>query len=340
MSGDGNADNGGLVGGEADWQDVGEITAAEERLLKEVGIQVDLTSENSGVMTSLLTSDKRLFAATGIHSVKLLNSFTKCFDQIGPDTNQKKFMMCTRDRIVLTMMRIKLAISFSALAAFFDVLVQTCSNYFKDSVIVLSKILRCAILWPDKEFILKNMPKCFSKYRCTRVILDAYEIPVEKPKCIQCRVRLYSHYKKNFTAKIMMLCSPSGLITHCSPAFGGRASDKVVTLNTGIYEMCDPGDGIMVDKGFDIDTECQDHLIKLIRPPFMRKKKFSTAESVECAKIARARVHVERIIQRVRQYLFLRNKIPWNLISYLDDIVIIVSGLVNLSKPIMARDKY
>ncbi|KAK3918571.1 Shikimate kinase [Frankliniella fusca] len=238
---------------------------------------------------SLLISDKRLFSATGIHSVQLLNSSTICFGQIAPDPNQKIIVMWTRDMIVITMIRIKLAISFSALAALFDL----------DSVIVLSKVLKCAILWSDKELILKNMPKCSSKYRCTRVILDAYEIPVEKPKCITCRVCLYSHYKKNFTSKVVMLCAPSGLTTHCSPAFGGRASEKVVILNSGVYGMCDPVDGIMVDKGFDTDTECQDHLLKLIRPPFMRKIKFSSAESVECGKIARARVQVVRIILRV-----------------------------------------
>ncbi|XP_052124775.1 uncharacterized protein LOC113215458 [Frankliniella occidentalis] len=218
----------------------------------------------------------------------------------------------------------------STYAAFFDLTIQTCCNYFYDSVIVLSKILTCMIVWPDKEKILKNMPKCFRHYKSTRAILDAYEIPVEKPKCIACRIRLYSHYKKKFTAKVMMICTPSGLVSHCGSSFGGRASDKVVTQATGVYGMCDPGDGLMVDKGFDIDKECQDSLLALIRPPFMRSKtkKFSRAESVQCAKIARARVHVERIIQRVREYHILKFKVPWNIVPYLVNIVVIVCGRV------------
>lgn len=325
------------AGGE--WQTIPNIPEADEKKMKDAGIQV--SDGEISIVSNLLSSNRRLIAATGIHSINLLNELTKCVDDIASESPLKKFSLCTRDRIVLTMMKIKLNISFSALAAIFDLSnSQTCANYFYDTVIILSKVLRCMIFWPEKEDILKNMPKCFSKFKCTRAILDAYEITVEKPKCIKCRVRLYSQYKKNFTAKVMMVCSPSGLITLCAGSFGGRASDKVVTKHTGVYTMCDPGDGLMVDKGFNIDDECTDNMIKLIRPPFQRNKKYSKAESVECAKIARARVHVERVIQRIREFGLLRGKIPWTICPYIDCLVVIASGLVNLGNPILATDKY
>ncbi|XP_052124444.1 uncharacterized protein LOC127749621 [Frankliniella occidentalis] len=228
------------------------------------------------------------------------------------------------------MIKIKLAISFSALAVLFDVTVQTCCNYFYDTVGILSKVLHCMVFWADKEDVLKNLPKCFNRYKCTRVVLDCFEVAIEKSKCIQCRVRSYSHYKKNNTAKFLVLITPSGLVSHMCPAFGGRASDKCITEHSGIYQLCDPGDGIMVDIGYDIDQECLDNMLKLIRPTFLRKsRQFTRAESVECAKIARARVHVERLIQRIRQYQILKNKVPWCIIPYLDDIAVIVSALVN-----------
>ncbi|KAE8745527.1 hypothetical protein FOCC_FOCC007790 [Frankliniella occidentalis] len=317
------------AGGDADYEDVHIVHTDDERKLRDIGIQVDLNN-SSGIFSSVLSSDKKLFSATGIHSLALLDSLTTAFDKLAPASTYGNFSLCTRDRIILTMIKVKLTVSFSSLAAFFDLTIQTCCNYFYDSVIVLSKILTCMIVWPDKEKILKNMPKCFRHYKSTRAILDAYEIPVEKPKCIACRIRLYSHYKKKFTAKVMMICTPSGLVSHCGSSFGGRASDKVVTQATGVYGMCDPGDGLMVDKGFDIDKECQDSLLALIRPPFMRSKtkKFSRAESVQCAKIARARVHVERIIQRVREYHILKFKVPWNIVPYLVNIVVIVCGRV------------
>ena len=77
-----------------------------------------------------------------------------------------------------------------------------------------------------------------------------------------------------------MIVTPSGLICHVCDAFGGRASDKVVTKYSGIYELCERNDGIMVDKGYDIDKECIEYNLRLIRPPFKKKKQFSQAESV------------------------------------------------------------
>lgn len=320
--------------------DLPDINEADAAKLKDVGVQVDFDNFVS-VVSNIVSCDRRLISATGIHSLQLLNSLVKCCDEIAPESSLKKFSLCTRDRIVLCMMKIKLNISFLALAAIFDLNnSQTVANYFYDTVIVLSRVMKSVIFWPDKEDVLKNMPRSFSKFRSTRAILDAYEIPVEKPKCIRCRIRLYSHYKKNFTAKVMMVCTPSGFICLCAGAFGGRASDKVVTKHTKVYEKCDPGDALMVDKGFAIDDECKEYMVNLIRPPFQRNKKYSKSESVQCAKIARARVHVERVIQRVREFELLRGKITWNVCPYLDSLVIIASGLVNLSNPIMALDKY
>lgn len=147
-----------------------------------------------------------------------------------------------------------------------------------------------------------------------------------------------------------MNITPSGLICHCSAAFGGRASDKVITKHAGIYDKCDPGDGVMVDKGYHIEDECAQNMLVLIRPPFLRSRtrRFTRAEAVQCAKIARASVHVERgldyfilyYIQRLRLFNILKNRIPWNIVPFVDNLVIIASALVNLGNPILARNKY
>ena len=315
-----------------------EVPASDRKKLEDVGVQVDADDGMSTFVESISSSDQKLFSCTGIHSVKLLDSITKCFDEIAPE--KKEFKISTRDRILFTMMKIKLGLSFSVLAIFFNLNVQTCSNYFFDTVSVLAQVLKCMIFWPHKETILKNMPKCFKGFEHTRVILDGFEIPIQRSKCVRCRVRSYSDYKKKFTAKCLMICTPSGFICLVCRACGGRASDKFITKHSGVLELCDFGEGVMVDKGFAIDDECDEFCLRLIRPPFLRKNKFSKSESVQCAKIARARVHVERVIQRVREYAFLKNQVPWNLVPCLDDVLIIVSALVNLGPPILANNKF
>lgn len=102
-----------------------------------------------------------------------------------------------------------------------------------------------------------------------------------------------------------------------------------------------PSDAIVVDKGFLIDHECEEKNIKLIRPPFLRKKtQFTEQEAAQTAEIARARVHIERAIQRIKLCRVFKNVIPCTLLPYVQDIMTIVVAPTNLSSPILSRDKF
>lgn len=145
------------------------------------------------------------------------------------------------------------------------------------------------------------MAKCFENFMNTIVILDCTESKVERPKCLSCKIRTYSHYKGNNTIKCMIGNAPDGLITFISNIYGRRASDKHILNESGILNLCTEGDGIMVDKGFLIEKECSEWNFILHRPPFLGKNKQLTLENgMYNTEIARARVHVERTIQRIK----------------------------------------
>lgn len=55
---------------------------------------------------------------------------------------------------------------------------------------------------------------------------------------------------------------------------------------------------------------------------------------LETADIAKARVHVERVIQRLREFELLKDPVPWPLAHYFDDTLIIAAGLTNLGAPV------
>jgi DDE superfamily endonuclease len=81
--------------------------------------------------------------------------------------------------------------------------------------------------------------------------------------------------------------------------------------------------------------------IKLYRPPFLRgKKQFSAAECEETQRIAAARVHVERAIQRMKNYKLLSTIIRSHFFGVLDHIFVVISALVNLEAPILKDDKF
>ena len=97
-----------------------------------------------------------------------------------------------------------------------------------------------------------------------------------------------------------------------SDAWGGRASDKYITENSGILKKLLPGDIILADRGFDIAESVGTMQAKLHIPAFTKgKSQLSPLEVEETRSIANVRIHVERVIGLVRQkFTILQSTLP------------------------------
>lgn len=91
---------------------------------------------------------------------------------------------------MLTLVKIKLNLSFVCIAVLFNISNTTCASYFQLTVELFSSLMKVFVIWPSKEDILMNMPLCFAKFKDTRIVLDCAEIPVEKPACLKCRLSI------------------------------------------------------------------------------------------------------------------------------------------------------
>jgi hypothetical protein len=89
--------------------------------------------------------------------------------------------------------------------------------------------------------------------------------------------------------------STTGAVIFISKLWGGSASDVEITRRSGLIDMLDSRDAVMVDKGFThIKSDLSKKGVQLYCPPFKTKEQF-TKEEVECTRrIASARIHVER----------------------------------------------
>lgn len=76
----------------------------------------------------------------------------------------------------------------------------------------------------------------------------------------------------------------------------------------------------------------------LVRPPSVGADEILSKKDVKLGKvIASIRIHVERIIQRIRLFEMLKPHayVHHSLLKYMDHIVIIACALVNVQKPIL-----
>ena len=170
------------------------------------------------------------------------------------------------------------------------------------------------IFWPDREALRKTMPECFkaSFESKVAVIIDCFEVFIERPSNLLARAATWSNYKHHNTSKVLLGITPQGVVSFVSDCWGGRVSDKYLTEHSGLRQKLLPGDIVLADRGFDIEESVGVMQTKLHIPAFTKGKTQLTAVEVEETRsIANVWIHVERVIGCVRQkYPILQSTIP------------------------------
>ena len=120
----------------------------------------------------------------------------------------------------------------------------------------------------------------------------------------------FSHYKHHNTAKGLIGITPAGAVSFVSDLYTGRASDKIATRDSKLYNLLEAGDSLLADKGFDIEEDLPNG-VSLNIPPFLRGKDcLSIEEEQQTRQIAAVRIHVKRAISRVKTFRILQHVFP------------------------------
>jgi len=244
------------------------------------------------------------------------------------------------DHIKLTLMKIKVDDTFHRLGEQFGISYAQASNVFNSTVPCLAHMLKTFIYFPDPISVKKALPIPFrANYSHVQSIIDCFEIQIQKPTNSVNQALTWSEYKKCNTLKYLISSTPDGFINFVSNGFGGRISDTLITEKSGLLNVLPEECGVMADRGFkQIQTILNQKKCILIRPPTVSSNvKPSKAEVLETKRIASLRIHIERVIRRLREYEMLKPHacIHHNLLPHMDFIVTIASALINLQTPII-----
>lgn len=136
--------------------------------------------------------------------------------------------------------------------------------------------------------------------------------------------------------KVLVGIAPCGAITFVSSAYEGSISDKNLFVRSGLLDLLDAGDLVIADRGFDIQDLLQAHSIQLDIPPFLNKRgKFTPQEDMLTKRSARARIHVERAIERMKKLKIIGYKVPFCMRPIISQVISIIGFLVNYQDPLV-----
>ena len=259
-----------------------------------------------------VTDDEFVLYYTGLPNVQVLKAIFKYvlktmpFEGINKLTPFQEFMC--------TLQKLRSNTPLQGLAYQFGVSKATVSRIISRWLVQMDLRLQDLIIWPDRDNLQKTMPICFQESfgKKVAVIIDCFEIFIDRPSNLKARASTWSNYKHRNTAKVLIGITPQGTVAFMSDAWGGRASDKYITENCGILKKLLPGDIILADRGFDIAESVGLMQAKLHIPAFTKgKSQLSPLEVEETRSIANVRIHVERVIGLVRQkFTILQSTLP------------------------------
>ena len=129
--------------------------------------------------------------------------------------------------------------------------------------------------------------------------------------------------------------SPIGAVVFVSDLYPGSISDKELTRKCGILDMLDKGDALMADRGFDIETDLILRGVRLNILPFLKgKQQLSQSELVKTRRIASLQIHVEREMERLKNFHIFDKPLPPSFRDTANQTFYICAVLTNFYPPL------
>ena len=245
---------------------------------------------------------------------------------------------------LLTVIKLKLSVLTFFLSDLFDVSTSRVSQIFVTWINFMDCVFSPLLKWPTSKQIKKHMPRSFRmSFPKTTCIIDCTEFFIEKPKSPTAQSQTYSSYKHRNTYKALVSITPSGAFNFISNLWGGNTSDRYITKESGFLDNIRPGDEVMADRGFIIRDLLLERRATLNIPPFTKKcswgkgKRLNEKDVQKTKSIACHRIHVERAIQRLKNFRILSSTIPLTMKACANQMIRVCAFFCNLLKPLVTK---
>ncbi|PFX27942.1 hypothetical protein AWC38_SpisGene7348 [Stylophora pistillata] len=273
-------------------------------------------SGNKAPDREFFNTDEKVRFYTGLPSWEILEVV---FEHVAKYITRRTQSLNRFQEFIMVLIKLRLNVPSQDLAYRFVVSISTVSRIFSSWMMVMDTRLSPLDFWPDRERLWRTMPMSFQYAfgKQVTVIIDCFEVFIDRPTNLLARAQTFSNYKHHNTVKILIGITPQGTVCFVSEAWGGRTSDKYLTENCGFLENLLPGDMVMADGGFTICDSVGLKQAKLVVSAFTKGKSQLDPVDVEQTRgIANVRIHVERVIGLLkRKYTILEGTLSTDFLS-------------------------
>lgn len=239
-----------------------------------------------------------------------------------------------KEEFFMVLVRLRTGMPGKEIARNFGISEGHFSRVFATWINFLRLELKGMTRFPTCGELQGHLPTAFGSFPDTRVVLDGTEVRVQKPSSLAAQRQTFSYYKHYNTYKAIVGCTPNGYICYVSKLWGGSVSDRKIIEEGGLLEQLQPGDAIMVDKGFilhDLPPGVRVHIPCFRKPG---EPQMGEHEVAHTQVVAGARVIVERVIGRVKQFHILDRPFPITMIDIAEQVFQVCCYLSNFRGPL------
>lgn len=254
------------------------------------------------------------------------------FKKTGPEPN-----FSNREKLFICLVRLRRGFTLKTLATLLSsptksIETTMISKIFTTFIQLMYKVFRDMeeVMFPPRSVLIRFLPRVFKTMRKIRCVVDCTEFSVQTSRNFARQGNTYSSYKHTNTFKCLISVAPNGCACFVSDLYEGDIDDVHIFKECGILKHINPDDIIMVDRGFTVQHLLNPLHAELKIPSFLKgRKNLSAAEELESRKIAKARIHVERFNERLKQFRLIGRKIALSLSPLATQMVVVACGLVN-----------
>ncbi|XP_055336832.1 uncharacterized protein LOC129587227 isoform X2 [Paramacrobiotus metropolitanus] len=226
-------------------------------------------------------SDHLFRRFTGVVSTEIFNDLAEIFrvaissasykeSQKGaPHPERRK--LSVEDQFLLILFKLRMDLSFEFLGVLFKIHCSTASKIFEMWICTMATVIRRINFFPSRQMVLADAPPEFlaSGFADVRVLIDCFELFIEKPSHPGTHSYAYSSYKHHTTVKYLIGITPSARASFLSEGFMGSKSDEAILSDSQLLDLLESGDSIMADKGFRMAPKEANRGIELLTPDFL-----------------------------------------------------------------------